>query len=199
MAKDTYSIHKVFRIVEPNAGGGQDERDVEINIPIYDSFNEEIGRYNDYATSKYDLRIIPGSSLPLNRWAVLEEYKEWFQLGLIDDIAFLQHTDITNKEALMERKSELSQTKKAIEERDEVISDRDGTIETLSRQIIQMGIRDEIRSAGTEIDRSKTETKMANKLSQMRMSDILKMAQKQITDEIKNEKEKKKPKKSEKK
>ena len=47
---------------------------------------------------KYDVRIIQGSTLPVNRWAYLEELKQLMQLGVVDDIAVLAETDIKNKE-----------------------------------------------------------------------------------------------------
>ena len=47
--------------------------------------------------------------MPVNRWALLEEYFRWFQAGLIDDIAMIAETDIRNKEGIVERKSVYSQ------------------------------------------------------------------------------------------
>ena len=41
--------------------------------------------------------------MPLNRWALLEEYFWWFQAGLIDDVAMLAETDVRGKEQILER------------------------------------------------------------------------------------------------
>jgi hypothetical protein len=180
MAQDTYTIHKIFRIVQPNPGGGYDEKTVEINAPIYDDFSDEIGRFHDYATTRYDIRIVAGSTLPINRWAVLEEYKQYLELGVIDDIAFLQQTDVKNKEAVMKRKSIIAQLQQKLGQIEEVVQDRDGTIETLSRQLVQAGIKDKIQTANIEVERGKTESKMMDKLIQERMRDALK----QLRDEI---------------
>ena len=190
MAQDTYSIHKVFRIVQPNPGGSYDTKELQINVPLYDDMGNEIGRYNDYASSRYDLRIITGSTLPINRWAILEEYKSYLELGVIDDIAFVQETDITNKEALMERKSMLSQANQQIEAQEEEIKSLRGDVDTLRRQLLQMGINDDLMKAKMEIDRSKTETKAMDKVVQERTKDSLKEARKELDlqiEKIKNE------------
>jgi hypothetical protein len=180
LAQDTYTLHKVFRIVQPNPAGGIDENRFEVNVPIYDDFGKEIGRFNDYKSSRYDIRLIAGSTLPVNRWAILEEYKQYFELGVIDDIAFLMETDIKGKDAIIQRKSLLSQLQQQADQMQEALKDRDGTIETLERQLVQAGIKDQIREAGSEVDRSKTETKMIDKLVQERMRDRLKNIDKDI-------------------
>lgn len=180
MAQDVYSLNKVLRIVQPNPAGGIDENRFEINVPIYDDFGEEIGRFNDYKSSRYDLRLIAGSTLPVNRWAVLEEYKQYFELGIIDDIAFLMETDIKNKEKIIQRKSMVMQMQDQISQLQEALKDSEGDVETLSRQLVQAGIKDQVRDAGMEVDRSKTETKMADKLIQERFRDRLKNLDKDI-------------------
>ena len=91
-----YTAHKVFRIVQPNAI--QDQKDVEINVPIYNDLGEAIGKFNDYSAAKFDVRIVSGSTLPVNRWAYIAELKELMQMGVIDDIALLAETDLKNKE-----------------------------------------------------------------------------------------------------
>ena len=183
-AKDIYSIQKIFRIVQPNPGGGFDERQQEINVPIYDDMGVEIGRYNDYGSARYDVRVIAGSTLPINRWAVLEEYKTYLEMGVIDDIAFVQETDIKNKEALLNRKSMLAQSQQQVQAMDEEIKQLNGDVDTLRRQLLQMGIKDELSTAKMEIDRAKTETKAMDKLVQERMRDSLKKARDEMQLEI---------------
>jgi len=183
-AKDIYSLHKIFRIVQPNPGGGFEERELEINVPLYDDIGDEIGRYNDYASTRFDIRVVAGSTLPVNRWAVLEEYKQYFDMGVVDDIAFIQETDIKNKEALMNRKSMLAQKDQVIDSQEEQIKQLKGDVDTLRRQLLQMGLKDELSKAKMEIDRSKTETKAIDKLVQERMRDSLKQARDEMGMEI---------------
>jgi hypothetical protein len=184
-AKDIYSIHKVFRIVQPNPGGGFEEKQLEVNVPMYDDRGTEIGRWNDYASTRMDTRIIAGSTLPVNRFAIIDQYERWLEMGIVDDIAFIQEADIKNKEALMNRRSMLAQAQSQIESQEEEIKQLRGDIDTLRRQLLQMGIKDELSSAKMEIDRSKTETKAMDKISQERTRDALKQTRDELALEIK--------------
>jgi hypothetical protein len=184
-AKDTYSVHKIFRIVQPNPGGGFEEKELEINVPLYDDRGVEAGRWNDYVSSRVDIRMVAGSTLPVNRWAILDQYERWFEKGIVDDIAVIQETDIKNKEALLNRKSMLAQAQGQIQSQEDEIKQLNGDIDTLRRQLLQMGIKDELSAAKMEIDRSKTESKAMDKLVQERMRDALKQAREEMSMEIK--------------
>ena len=152
-----YTAHKVFRIVQPSAI--QEQREVEINIPLYNDYGEAIGKIKDYNSAKFDVRIIAGSTLPINRWAYLAELKELMQMGVVDDIAVLAETDIRNKENIAKRKSVYAQMQGQISSMEESLKDKDGTIETLERQLVQAGIKGKVMQAEMEINRKKEETK----------------------------------------
>tara|TARA_R100000458_G_scaffold53768_1_gene56326 strand:- start:1171 stop:2889 length:1719 start_codon:yes stop_codon:yes gene_type:complete len=147
-----YTAHKVFRVIEPN----NESTEVEINVPMYNSFGEAIEKWRDYPTSKFDIKIVAGSTLPVNRWAYLEELKQLMQMGVIDDIAVLSETDIRNKEKIAQRKSLYSQLQSQISQLENAMSDKEGTIETLERQLVQQGIKNKIMQADVEINK-KTE------------------------------------------
>lgn len=152
-----YTAHKVFRIVQPSAL--QEEKQVEMNIPMYNDYGEVIGKFMDYGAAKFDVRIIAGSTLPVNRWAYLDELKQLMQLGVIDDIALLAETDIRNKEKIAQRKSLYSQLSGQLEGAQEQIKDLNGTIETLERQLVQAGIKNKVMQAAVEINKKKEEVK----------------------------------------
>jgi hypothetical protein len=130
-----------------------------------------MSRWNDYASTKFDVRYVGGSTQPVNRWALLEEYFRWFQSGLIDDIAMIAETDIRNKDQIIRRKSVYAQLKQQLEELTEELKDRDGTIETLSRQVIQSGIRDKVNTAGNEVKKDVLETEAQQKYLRSLMND----------------------------
>jgi hypothetical protein len=113
----------------------------------------------DYSSAKFDVRIIAGSTLPVNRWAYLEELKQLMQMGVIDDIALLSEADIKNKEQIMKRKSMYSQLQGQLQSMEESLKDKEGTIETLSRQLVQAGIKGKIQSAEVEISKKKEDVK----------------------------------------
>ena len=163
MAQNHYTIEKVFRIVQPEANN-QEEKEVRINVNLYNDYGKAIGKYKDYASARFDVRIIAGATLPLNRWALLEEYFRWYQAGLIDDIAMLSETDIRNKEKIVERKSMLSQMQGQLQSVQELVKEKDGTIETLQRQLVQAGIKMKVGDAGNEIRKDVLETEAQQKL-----------------------------------
>jgi len=143
-AQATYKSNKVFRIVEPN---NQDVKDVEVNIIQYNKYGDAVGKFFDYETAKFDVRLIAGSTMPINRWAYLKELMEMLKLGIVDDIAVLAEADIKGKEDIAKRKSLLAQMQRQLGEAQEMIKDKEGTIETLERQLVQAGIKDKVRMA----------------------------------------------------
>ena len=153
----TYTAYKRFRLIEPS--GISEEKQQEINIPIYNDMGEAIGKSMDIETLKYDVRVVQGSTLPVNRWAYLEELKQLMQLGVVDDIAVLAETDIKNKENIVKRKSLYSQLQGQIQQLSEAVKDKEGTIETLERQLVQAGIKHKVMQADVEINKKKEEVK----------------------------------------
>ena len=156
-AQSTYSAYKKFRLIQPSSL--QDEKQQEVNIPIYNDMGEAIGKSMDISTLKYDIRIVQGSTLPVNRWAYLEELKQLMQLGIVDDIAVLAETDIKNKGNIAKRKSLYSQLQGQVQQLSEAIKDKEGTIETLERQLVQAGIKQKVMQADVEINKKKEEVK----------------------------------------
>tara|TARA_R100000742_G_scaffold4279_1_gene1685 strand:- start:32718 stop:34955 length:2238 start_codon:yes stop_codon:yes gene_type:complete len=175
-----YTSNKVFRIVQPEAGQQDSEiQQAEINIPVYNDFGEVIKRWNDYESAKFDIRIVAGSTQPINRWALLDEYFKWFEAGLIDDIAMLGETDIRNKKQIMQRKSLYSQLESTISQLQTTVKDQQGTIQTLQRQVVQSAIKDKVNEADKTIHKATTETTQQQRLIQNIMRSDLQGAKKE--------------------
>ena len=152
-----YTANKRFRIIQPSAI--QEQRETEINIPLYNDMGEAIGKSMDYASAKFDVTIVAGSTLPVNRWAYLEELKQLMQLGVVDDIAVLSETDLRNKEGIAKRKSMYAQMQGQLEQMGEEIKDQAGTIETLERQLVQSGIKSKIMQGEMELEKNKQDVR----------------------------------------
>jgi len=181
MAQFVYTTQKVFRIVQPEAGATEGEvNEVSINIPMYNSFGNVIERFNDYQATKFDIRIVAGSTQPVNRWALLDEYFKWYQSGLIDDVAMIEQTDIRNKKALLQRKSLYSQLQQQVASMEETISTQEGTIDSLERAVVQSGIKNKINEGAASIDKSVTQTQAQQKILQNSMKDTVEMAKKEL-------------------
>ena len=77
------------------------------------------------------------------------------KMGVVDDVAVLAETDIRNKDKIVQRKSLYSQLQSQIGSLQESVQDKEGTIETLSRQLVQAGIKDKIRQGEMEDNKSR--------------------------------------------
>ncbi len=170
LAQSLYSEHKVFRIVQPNPENPDELAEIEheLNVPIYDDVGEEIGKYRDYQSARMDIRIISGSMLPINRWAVLDEYWKYYvesQGRVVDDIAFLQMTDIKNKSDIIKRNSALAQANSQLKQMTEEIKNLKGLNQSLQRELVHAGIAYETKVMENELGKSATDMKGAHKLA----------------------------------
>ena len=120
---------------------------------------EAIGKSMDIAAQKYDVRVVSGSTMPVNRWAYLEELKELMRMGIVDDIAVLAETDIKNKEQIVKRKSLYSQLQSQVSGLEEELKKEKGTNETLERQVVQANIRNKVMQSDVEVNKQKEATK----------------------------------------
>ena len=146
-----------------------DGKQVELNIPMYNDMGEAIGKFMDYSVAKFDVRIIGGSTLPLNRWAYLSELKELLKLGVVDDIAVLAETDVKQKDKIAERKSLYAQMQQKISSLEKQVKDQAGIRQTLERQLIQSGVKAKVMQVENEVRKNAGDTMVKMKDTQRRM------------------------------
>ena len=182
-AQSTYTSNKVFRLVNPN--NVKDIESVEINM-LYPDKTGAIQKAMDYETTQFDVYLEAGSGPPVNRWALVAAYESWFEKGAIDDIAFLEVTDIENKEAIVKRKSLYSQQRDAIQQLEKVLKDKEGTIETLERQIVQSRIKGTSKDVEVEIHKKKLDTQAQLKLLKDSVVRLEKEFKENIKKDLKN-------------
>jgi hypothetical protein len=178
--QSVYTAQKTFRIVQPSAL--QEQRQVEINIPIYNDLGEAVGKIKDYGAAKFDVRIIAGSTMPINRWAYISELKEMMQMGIVDDIAVLAETDLRNKEQIAKRKSIYSQLQGQVQSMESQLKKQSGTIETLERQLVQAGIKDKVNQAEVELAKKKGQVNSNLEKQYLETEAKQKLAQKMFMD-----------------
>ncbi len=181
MSQQVYQIQKIFRIVAPNQLGYMEEKEATINIPIYDDgYKSVIGHYNDIRNLNYDIKFVGGSTMPVNRWALADEYFKYYQAGIIDDIALISELDIKDKESLIKRKSLYSQQQQQIEAQGEQLTALEEQNKSLERQIVQAGIRVKIKDAEVQLDKSTTQREYETKLDREKEA----MASKKIIEDL---------------
>ena len=83
----------------------------------------------------------------------------------------LAETDVRGKEAIIERKSLYSQLQEQLASLEEQMKDKDGTIETLERQLVQAGIRHQIDVGSKEVQKDVLETEAQQKLYRQLMAE----------------------------
>jgi len=182
-SQSVYTAHKVFRLVQP--GAIVEDKQVEINVPIYNDMGNAIGKWKDYAAAKFDIRIVSGSTLPVNRWAYLEELKQLMNLGVVDDVAVLAETDIKNKEQIVKRKSLYARLKQEAAAKDEEIKNKAGTIETLERQLVQAGIKNKIMKGDVEVSKKTHDAKSTIEKERLETQSMQKHLRKAMQEEMK--------------
>jgi hypothetical protein len=126
-AQHHYTEEKIVRIFAPSG----DIKETTIN---YDSPDELAKKINDITSGRVDVRLIPGSTLPNNRWAKQQVDLEMFDRGIIDDIAVLKHSEYTDANEILERKSIYVQLQGALESYQKQVSDLEGDVQTWQRE-----------------------------------------------------------------
>jgi len=191
MSQNFYTFNKIFRIVQPNTVGDLEVKEVEINNPIYSDFKNAIGKYNDYASAKFDVRLIAGSTMPVNRWALLNEYERWAEKGLIPPGAFLAETDLPNKEKLIEKMDRERQLERENEALQEEVKQKDGDIDTLKRQNIQKDMKVRVAAMETELRKSLVDQKGHSEVEKKKLTIGVNQAINELNDEVSEKTEKK--------
>ena len=175
-----YTAHKVFSIVQPD----DSIKTVELNVPMYNDYGKVIGKWRDYKSSRFDIRIMSGSTMPINRWAYLEELKQLMQLGVVDDIAVLAETDIKNKDRIASRKSVYAQLTSQVEDMKKQMQDKEGTIETLERQLVQAGIKNKVMQGQVEVSKQTHDTRSAIKKEELESKAMQKLLRQMMKNDV---------------
>ena len=94
-------------------------------------------------------------------------------------------TDIRNKKQLLQRKSLYSQLQQQVQSMQEAVQDKEGTIETLERQLVQAGIKNKIQTGSLESKKSVLDTQAQQKLLRHLMKGEYETARKQLEMDMK--------------
>ena len=163
-----YTDEKIIRILRPNR---KDPDKQQINMPLTDISGSIVGKVNDVTVGRYDLLVVSGSTLPSNRWARFEYYKELYQLGVIDQVELLSQTDVADMEGVMARKGELQQAMGQIQSQEEKIKQLEGDLQTAQRESVHDRKRIEVKEFEVKLAKAEAKAEMATQLYQSRLSD----------------------------
>ena len=118
--------------------------------------------------------------LPSNRWAILEHYKELYQMGIIDQVEVLKKTEVADIEGVLQRHSILVQLQQQVAQMQEAIKNFEGDIQTKDREISHMQKRVELEKFKTRLAETDGDLRKAQQLYESRLNDQLAAGQKEL-------------------
>ena len=157
-----YTDERTFRIVRPN----KQEFTLAVNPSV---FGEDVSKgmefvINDITIGEYDIRVIPGSMLPSNRWALAEYYMELLKLGAIDLEEFLKKTEVADAEEVLARMDDRKQMRQMIEQQQAQIKQLSGDLQTAQRESVSDRKRVEVMSLEKELNKMKVQAQAATEM-----------------------------------
>ena len=179
MIQYVYTDRKVLRILKAN----NTQAEIELNQPVYhDITGEFIGKVNDVTIGHYDVICVAGSTLPNNRWARFEYYKELFSMGVIDQTELLKQTDVADMEGVLARSSQMSQLQGALQQAEEKIKDLEGDLQTAHRESLHDRKRVELKEFEVKLAKAEAKAEMAGSLYKARAGDELAKLKEAVSD-----------------
>jgi len=176
-ARALYRLPKVMRI----AGESQSEyKEIYLNQMGIDPITKKPKMFNDISIGKYDIVIYDGTSMPTNRMALLQLYMELFQIGVVDEVEVLKKTDVPNRDEVLERVGQAQRLTSEVKQLQESLEDIQALNQTLRRQLQQSMVKNEALDASMAIKGELMETQGQQKLLRLRMSDEMKLFNKEL-------------------
>lgn len=174
-AQQIYTKDKLSRVLQPNF----ESMPVDVPVDVFYQFRDQvIERFSDWSTAQFDIKVVSGSTLPNNRWARLEYYLKFFQMGIIDDIAVLKNSDIAELEEVISRKSQMAQAKQIIEQQEDIIKDLEGDMQTANREILHNQRKLELEKTKSKLKELEMAAEKDLQLFSERLDDSLRERQK---------------------
>jgi len=172
-----YTEEKTMRIIQPN----RSPRDVKVNELVFNDFtNEILGRINDVTIGRYDIQVVSGSTMPSNRWARFEYYKELYSLGVIDQTELLKQTDVADMEGVLERAGMASQQASQIQSLEEEVKKLKGDLQTAQRESLHDRKRVELKDFEVKLAKMEAQMSAASQLYKNRTNDHLKQIKEEV-------------------
>ena len=184
LMQQLYSTKKVFRVVQPN----NSINDYVINQRLVDDKTNEIKIFNDITVGKYDVICVAGSTLPSNRYAELEFYKDAFSMGLIDRQEVLKKTEVFDAEGVQQRMDTIAKLNQALQGAQQEIKKLKGDLQTRDREAINLRKKAEVEKFKADLDKLSNKSTAASSLYEKRLDDVLASVKKQVTDSVKEDK-----------
>lgn len=170
--QEFYVAEKQIRILQPN----NSMTEYAVNRRLYDDYGQVVGTLNDVSVGKYDVLVISGSTLPSNRYAQLEFYRDMYKDQIIDRVEVLKKTDVFDIEGVLQRIDTIEQLTAQLEQAQEQISNLQGDIQTRERELFHSNMRLAVNQEQMKARESALEQRKATELYNARLGDTLRNA-----------------------
>ena len=182
LMQQLYTTQKIFRVVQPNNQIGE----YMMNKRMVDDKSGEIKIINNIGIGKYDVVVVAGSTLPTNRYAELEFYKEAYQIGLIDRQEVLKKTDVFDAEGVMQRIDIIDQLKGQLQQAEETIKNLKGDLQTRDRESVNLRKKAEMAKFEATLDKTKNKADAAGTIFEKRLDDTISTVKCQLADRLRD-------------
>ena len=169
LMQQLYTTKKVFRVVNPNNSLSE----YTVNQRLVDDKTGEIQIFNDITIGKYDVICVTGSTLPSNRYAELEFYKDAYSIGLIDRQEVLKKTEVFDAEGVQQRMDAIAQLQQALQQSQEENKKLKGDLQTRDRESVNLRKKLEVEKFATGLEKVKNKSEAASTLYEKRLDDVI--------------------------
>ena len=166
----------MIRLLQPN----NSLTEYTINKRIYDDKGDVVETLNNVSKGKYDVILVPGSTLPTNRYAQLEMYMDAYKNGIIDRIEVLKKTEVFDIEGVLKRTDEVDNLKQQLEQAQENIKKLEGDLQTREREVYHAKQQAELAKFKASLDSTSNKAKAAETVYSQGLSDSQKNIEKEV-------------------
>ena len=170
---------RVLRIVNPST---KEIQSAQVNVLKYDDYGNVIGKFNDLQAMNVDIRVISGSTLPTNRFALLDYYLQFYQAGLIDQVEVLKKSEVFDIEGILGRTGYIKGLEGQLAAMQEEIKKLKGDLQTADREAVQARKRTEVEKFKASLAEPKAQIRAARDVYKQRSNDAVRNFRKQISD-----------------
>lgn len=169
LAQELYKTEKVIRLLNPNNSMSE----FAMNQRLYDDKTNEIHVINDITRGRYDVIVVAGSTLPTNRYAMLEIYLNLYREKIIDQVEVLKKTEVFDMEGVLQRTSQINQLTAELEQAQAQIKQLSGDMQTKDRELGHLQNRVDAEKFRSDLEGVRARTEASGRLYDARLQDTL--------------------------
>ena len=175
---EVYDQQRVLRLVSPTG----EENEVKINIPVIDDKTGSVQRLYDMTTSKFDVRVVVGSTRAKSPMAELQKDLTLLNSGIYDRTQVIMNMkgDI-DKASLLQRMSEIENLRSQLGQMQEELKRLRGDMQTRERELFHANMRAELSEATKPVSEAVSKIKSSAKLEEARQRDKTRMVGEELS------------------